>query len=76
MSRNFFPVVMAIGVGVFTGNCSFLSLPPSIAFTATDSDVKFLRRLLHLPANLPTDGDRKGSNSSAATVYQYSSEGG
>lgn len=30
MSRNFFPVVMAIGVGVFTGNYLLLSLPPSI----------------------------------------------
>ncbi|KAJ5380558.1 uncharacterized protein N7496_002986 [Penicillium cataractarum] len=30
MSRNFFPVVMAIGVGVFTGNYLLLSLPASI----------------------------------------------
>lgn len=75
MSRNFFPVVMAIGVGVFTGNYPLFSLPPSFAFTATDSDVKFLRRLLHLPANFPADGDRKGSNSSAATVYRYFSKG-
>lgn len=75
MSRNFFPVVMAIGVGVFTGNYPRLSLPPSIALTITDSDVKFLRRLLHLPANFPTDGHRKGSIASAATVYRHSSEG-
>lgn len=30
MSRNFFPVVMAIGVGVFTGKLPFLSPSPSI----------------------------------------------
>ncbi|KAJ5460485.1 uncharacterized protein N7458_002037 [Penicillium daleae] len=30
MSRNFFPVIMAIGVGVFTGNYLLLSLLPSM----------------------------------------------
>lgn len=74
MSRNFFPVVMAIGVGVFTGSPSSLPHPPLIVLQP-DSDVKFLRRLLHLPANFPTDGGREGPKSSAITAYRVILEG-
>ena len=64
---------MAIGVGVFTGNPSLPFAPAYVSWP--DSDIKFLRRLLHLPANFPTDGGREGPNSSAVTAYQIILEG-